>query len=191
MKKQLALWLTFLKIGAFTFGGGYAMLALLEHELIDRKHWLTRQEFLDMIAISESTPGPIAINSATYLGYRIGGVRGAAIATTAVSLPSLIIIYCISLVLDQFLQLSLVNNAFRGIQVCVVYLIFSAGLRMVKTMEKNKWNWTILCLVSTVMLCSALFAFSFSSVFYILICGAAGIAAYQINRLRHRKGGSL
>ena len=191
MKKQLALWLTFLKIGAFTFGGGYAMLALLEHELIDRKHWLTRQEFLDMIAISESTPGPIAINSATYLGYRIGGVRGAAIATTAVSLPSLIIIYCISLMLDQFLQLSLVNNAFRGIQVCVVYLIFSAGLRMVKTMEKNKWNWTILCLVSAVMLCSALFAFSFSSVFYILICGAAGIAAYQINRLRHRKGGSL
>lgn len=191
MKKQLALWLTFLKIGAFTFGGGYAMLALLEHELIDRKHWLTRQEFLDMIAISESTPGPIAINSATYLGYRIDGVRGAAIATTAVSLPSFVIIYCISLVLDRFLQLSLVSNAFRGIQVCVVYLILSAGLRMVKTMEKNKWNWTILCLVSAVMLCSTLLAFSFSSVFYILICGAAGIAVYQINRLRHRKGGSL
>ena len=97
MRRMLTLFLTFLKIGAFTFGGGYAMIALLENEFVEKKGWLDRDEFLDMAAIAESTPGPVAVNSATYLGYKIGGVAGAALSTLAVCLPSFVIIYVISL----------------------------------------------------------------------------------------------
>lgn len=137
MKKLCTLFLTFLKIGAFTFGGGYAMVALLENEFIAKKKWIDKKEFLDMIAIAESTPGPIAINSATYIGYHIAGVPGAATATLGVCIPSFVIIYLISLFFDQFLSLKFVSCAFRGIQVCVVYLIFSAGVRMLKSLEKT------------------------------------------------------
>ena len=102
------LFLTFLKIGAFTFGGGYAMIALLENELITRKRWLTQPEFLDMVAIAESTPGPVAINSATYIGFRIAGFGGAAAATVGVCIPSFAIIYAISRVFDALDRKSVV-----------------------------------------------------------------------------------
>ena len=105
MKKLIQLFLTFLKIGAFTFGGGYAMIALLENEFIEKKKWIDREEFLNMVAVAESTPGPVAVNSATYLGYRVGGVAGAALSTLAVSIPSFVIIYLISLFFDKFLSL--------------------------------------------------------------------------------------
>ena len=126
-EEERSLWTlfgTFFKIGLFTFGGGYAMIALLEDEFITKKHWLGRDEFLDMAAIAESTPGPVAINSATYLGYKLAGVPGAAVATVAVALPSFGIIYAISLFFDQFTSLTVVAHAFQGIQVCVIYLIF-------------------------------------------------------------------
>ena len=118
-EEERSLWTlfgTFFKIGLFTFGGGYAMIALLEDEFITKKHWLGRDEFLDMAAIAESTPGPVAINSATYLGYKLAGVPGAAVATVAVSLPSFGIIYAISLFFDQFTSLTVVAHAFQGIQ---------------------------------------------------------------------------
>ena len=118
----------FFKIGAFTIGGGYAMVALLEHEFVEKKRWLTREEFLDMVAIAESTPGPVAVNSATYIGYKLAGVAGAAASTLAVCLPSFAVIYLISLFFDRFLQLTVVANAFKGIQACVIYLILSAGV---------------------------------------------------------------
>ena len=127
------LFFTFFKIGLFTFGGGYAMIALLEEEFIQRRRWLDKDEFLDMTAIAESTPGPVAINSATYLGYKLAGVPGAAAATVAVCLPSFLIIYAISLFFEQFTQLTVIANAFKGIQVCVIYLIFSAGVRMLQS----------------------------------------------------------
>ena len=154
----LTLFLTFLKIGAFTFGGGYAMLALLEHELIDKKDWLTREEFLDMIAVAESTPGPLAVNSATYLGYRLGAAAGAAASTLAVCLPSFFVIYAISLVFDRFLSLTYVTYAFRGIQVCVVYLILSAGLKMLKGLRKKPLELAVLLTVLTAMTVCALLA---------------------------------
>lgn len=184
MKKLLTLFLTFLKIGAFTFGGGYAMLALLEHELIDKKSWLTREEFLDMVAVAESTPGPLAVNSATYLGYRLGGVAGAAVSTLAVCLPSFAVIYAISLVFDRFLSLALVACAFRGIQVCVVYLILSAGLKMLKSLRKPPLELAVLLTVLTAMTVCSLLAVSFSSVFYILLSGCAGLAVYAVQKLR-------
>ena len=106
MKQLLRLFATFFKIGAFTFGGGYAMIALLENEFVSRKQWIGQEEFLDMVAIAESTPGPVAINSATYIGYHMAVFWGALVSTVAVVLPSFLIIFTISLVFDQFLAIS-------------------------------------------------------------------------------------
>lgn len=186
MKKILTLFLTFFKIGAFTFGGGYAMIALLENELVDKKKWLTRDEFLDMTAVAESTPGPVAVNSATYIGYKIAGIGGAAAATFAVCLPSFVIIYVISLFLDKFMSLKYVSYSFKGIQVCVVWLILSAGIKMLKSLEKNALNITVT--VSVAVLCTlfSLFAVNFSSVFFILICGAVGVALFLFARIKNR-----
>lgn len=136
MSKTKELFWTFFKIGAFTFGGGYAMVALLQNEFVEEKKWVTKEEFLDMVAIAESTPGPVAVNSATYIGYKIEGAAGAAASTVAVCLPSFAVIYLISLFFDQFLRLSVVASAFHGIQVCVIYLILSAGLKMLKQLEQ-------------------------------------------------------
>ena len=182
MKKLIQLFLTFLKIGAFTFGGGYAMIALLENEFIEKKKWIDREEFLNMVAIAESTPGPVAINSATYIGYRVGGAAGAALSTLAVSIPSFVIIYLISLFFDKFLSLTYVAYAFKGIQVCVVYLIASAGVRMFKGLEKNVFNYCVLGLVIIVMTVFSITAVSFSSIFYIVISGVAGWAVYMLGK---------
>ncbi len=113
------------------------MVALLQNEFVEEKKWVTKEEFLDMVAIAESTPGPVAVNSATYIGYKIEGAAGAAASTVAVCLPSFAVIYLISLFFDQFLRLSVVASAFHGIQVCVIYLILSAGLKMLKQLEHS------------------------------------------------------
>ena len=178
MGKLGRLFFTFLKIGAFTFGGGYAMIALLETEFIDRKKWMTREEFLDMVAIAESTPGPVAINSATYIGYKVAGV-----ATLAVSLPSFGIIYLISLFFERFLGLEWVARAFRGIQVCVVYLILTAGLDMLKSLRRDALSLVIFFCVLAVMTAFSIFSVGFSSIFYILISGLVGLTAYSLRRL--------
>ncbi len=182
MPDKKTLFFTFLKIGAFTFGGGYAMIALLEREFIEKRKWISRDEFLDMIAVAESTPGPMAINSATFLGYRFAGFAGAAASTAAVCLPSFVIIYAISLFFDRFLSLSFVASAFRGIQVCVVYLILSAGLKMLHSMRKSLFSILILCAVLAVMIFSSVTAAGFSSVFLILFSGMAGLAAFWLRR---------
>lgn len=183
-RKILTLFLTFLKIGAFTFGGGYAMIALLENEFSEKKNWLTKEEFIDMTAIAESTPGPTAINSATFIGYKIGGFLGALVATIGVCIPSFLIIYIISLFFDKFLSLKYVGFAFKGIQVGVIYLIFSAGVRMLRSLEKNLFNSIIIISVITVMTAFSLLAVNFSSVFYILICGVIGLMFYYITKIR-------
>lgn len=185
MKKSkllLTLFLSFFKIGAFTFGGGYAMLSLLENEFVEKRGWLTKEEFMDMVAIAESTPGPIAINSATFIGYKAAGVLGSALATLGVVLPSFTIIYVISLFLDKFLTFTLVANAFKGIQACVVYLIGSVGIKLFKQMKKKPLNIAILASVLVCMIGFSLFAVKFSSIIYILISGALGIIAFYIER---------
>lgn len=174
------LFFTFFKIGLFTFGGGYAMIALLEEEFIQRRRWLDKDEFLDMAAIAESTPGPVAINSATYLGYKLAKVPGAATATVAVCLPSFLIIYAISLFFEQFTQLTVIANAFKGIQVCVIYLIFSAGVRMLKALDKSPFATGVLAAVMLVMVGLSLAGVSVSSILLILLSGAAGVAAWLI-----------
>ena len=181
------LFFTFFKIGLFTFGGGYAMIALLEEEFIQRRKWLDKDEFLDMTAIAESTPGPVAINSATYLGYKLAGVPGAATATVAVCLPSFLIIYAISLFFEQFTHLTVIANAFKGIQVCVIYLIFSAGVRMLKALDRSLFATGILAAVMLVMVGLSLAGVSVSSILLILLSGAAGVAAWLIGRRKEGK----
>ena len=187
MKKTRDLFWTFLKIGAFTFGGGYAMGALLEREFVEDKQWLSREEFLDMVAIAESTPGPVAVNSATYVGYKIEGAEGAAASTLAVCLPSFVVIYLISLVFDRFLQLSAVASAFRGIQVCVIYLIFSAGVRMLQAFERSLFSSGVLLSVFLAMTSLSLAGISVSSILLILLSGAAGVAAWLLGRRKEGK----
>ncbi len=119
VRKVVTLFLSFFKIGIFTFGGGYAMIALLKNEFVSKKQWITDDEFLDMAAIAESTPGPIAINCATYIGCRTAGLGGALASTIAVCIPSFAIIYLISSFFENFLELSYVSYALDGIQACL------------------------------------------------------------------------
>lgn len=186
-KSLWTLFFTFFKIGLFTFGGGYAMIALLEEEFIQRRKWLDKNEFLDMAAIAESTPGPVAINSATYLGYKLAGVPGAATATVAVCLPSFFIIYAISLFFEQFTQLTVIANAFKGIQICVIYLIFSAGVRMLKALDKSPFSTGVLLAVMLVMIGFSLAGISISSILLILLSGAVSVAAWLLRRRREGK----
>ena len=184
VKGYLSLFLTMLKIGLFTFGGGYAMIALLENEFVEKRKWLEKDEFLDVAAVAESTPGPIAINAATYIGYKNAGIIGSIIATLGICIPSFVIIYAISLFFDAFLSLTLVAYAFKGIQICVVYLILTAGLKMLKQMKKTVFNIIIISITLICMIVFSLFAVKFSTIFYILISGACGLAVYLLGKIR-------
>ena len=178
------LWVFFL-IGAFTFGGGYAMVAMIQQQVVSRG-WMTTEQVIDFVAIAESTPGPIAVNMATFVGSTQGGLLGSLIATLGVVLPSFIIIFTISLFFDAFLSLKLVEYAFRGIQVCVIYLIFSAGLKMLKSMKKTAFSITIVWAVMLCMILFSLFAVKFSTILYILICGCIGLFAYFLKVMKKK-----
>ena len=175
MKKLIELFLTMLKIGTFTFGGGYSMIAFLESELVEKKKWIQKDDFLNMIAIAESTPGPIAINSATYIGYKMNGIIGSILCTLGVVLPAFIIMFIISLYFDQFLNLKYISYAFKGIQIGVIYLIFRAGIKFLKNIDKNLFNISIISLVMFFMILFSLLSINFSSIYFILICGFIGM----------------
>ena len=178
-----------MKIGLFTFGGGYAMIAILEGELVSKKKWIDRDEFLDIVAIAESTPGPIAINAATYIGYKRAGFLGALAATVGVCIPSFVIIYLISLFFDAFLSFEVVAYAFKGIRVGVLYLIISAGVKMFKGIKKSAFNLSVLIATASLMTIFSLFAVSFSAVMYILASGLLGMFVYLLGRLKEKKEG--
>lgn len=169
------------KIGLFTFGGGYAMIAILERELVEKKQWIEREEFTDLIAIAESTPGPIAINSATYIGYKICGVLGSVFATLGVVLPSFIIIFIISLFFEAFLAIKWVGYAFKGIQACVAFLILNAGIKMLKVVKGKPFAVVLTVLTVGCYIALSLLAVDFSSIFYILIGGVVGLSVYLIS----------
>ena len=183
-KKVLRMFLVMVKIGLFTFGGGYAMIALLESELVAKRKWLEKDEFLDMIAVAESTPGPVAVNMATFIGYRQGGVAGAAFSTLGVCLPSFLIIFGISFFFDAFLSLSYVSYAFKGIRVCVIYLILSSGWKLLKTMERTPFSLLLFGTVFSALLIFSLLSVRFSSVLYILLSALAGFFLYLIQKIR-------
>ena len=180
LRKCCDLYVSFFKIGGLTFGGGLAMLPMLQRETVDNHGWCTEEELLDIYAIGQCTPGIIAVNTATYIGYKISGVLGSAVSTIGVCIPSFVIIYIISLFFDRFMQFEIVASAFKGIQVCVVYLIFSAGLKMLKNIKKNVLSYILISLTVICMIAFSLFAVKFSAIFYILIGAVIGIFAYLI-----------
>ena len=185
-----SLWLLFinmLKIGLFTFGGGYAMIHLLENEFVSKKKWIEEDEFMDLVAIAESTPGPIAINCSTYIGYKKERILGAVLATLGMCIPSFTIIFFISLFFNQFLSIGWVESAFKGIQVCVVFLILSAGVKMLKKMKKKPFNLIVMSVTFLCMVAFGVFAVSFSSIFYILISGFVGLLVYLIGYFKSKK----
>lgn len=187
LKKSLQLFFTMFKIGLFTFGGGYAMVVIIENELVEKKKWIEESEFYNLLAIAESTPGPIAINSSTYIGYKIAGIVGAIFATIGVVLPSFTIIYLISLFFNEFLSITLVGYAFKGIQVGVGYLILSAGIKMIKKIKKSIFEIIFLSLTIIVFILFTLFAINFSSIFYILIGGVSGLIFYTLTDIKKTK----
>lgn len=175
LSRLLALFTTFFKIGLFTFGGGYAMISLIEHEIGERRRWISLEELEELFAIAESTPGPIAVNSATYVGYRRAGVAGGVCATAGVVLPSFIIIYAISLFFERFMAFTAVANAFRGIQVAVAFLIIRAGWRMLRKMPRRGLEIACCAAGAVMIMLINLAGVRFSTVFLILLGGVAGL----------------
>jgi len=186
INEYLALFFTMLKIGLFTFGGGYAMIPLLEHEFVERRRWLERDEFYDILTVSETTPGPIAINNSTYIGYKVGGVLGSVVATVGVIIPSFVIIFIISLFFDAFLEIELVFAAFRGIRVAVAFLIMSAGVKMIIKLKKSLFNVIVFGVVFVMMTLFTLFSVDFSSIAYILGSAFLGAVIYSVGYFRRR-----
>lgn len=192
MKKlltSLKLMLIMMKTGAFTFGGGYAMISLLHSEFVERQMFLSHGEFMDVVAIAESTPGPIAINMSTYIGYKRAGFLGAIFSTLGMCLPSFIIIYVISLFFNDFLSIPWVSSAFRGIQICVIYLILSAGIKMIRQLKKSAFNIVILIATASLMVIFSIFSVNFSAIFFILISGGLGLLFFLIKFFKEKSKG--
>ena len=179
---MLELLITFFCLGLFTFGGGYAMIPLLKETIVNKKHWMTDDEVLEMIAIAESTPGPIAINMATFVGYKRKGFLGSVLATLGVVLPSLIIIFLISLFFDAFMQNQIIQYAFTGIKCGVAILITKTGIDMFIKCKKNIVNIVLFILTFGTMLVIDLWAINFSAIVLLLIGGVTGIVVYTIYR---------
>lgn len=185
-KKAITLFLTFFKIGAFTFGGGYAMIPLIQHEVTEKHKWLTDEDVLDIVAIAESTPGPIAVNSATFVGYRVCGVLGSIAATLGVVVPSFLIMLCVFYVLDRFQELKPVQYAFMGIRACVLALVIKALISMYKKCEKTWVSYTVIALVFIVSGIVGIFVEI--NTFYVIFAAAVfGLVTYSIIRRRAKK----
>ena len=178
MNPMIELFLTFAKIGLFTFGGGYAMIANIREVVVEEKHWLDEDELVQVIAVAESTPGPIAINLATYAGYKLQGLWGSIAATCGVVAPSLAIIYVISLFLDAFMANTVVASAFVGIKCAVAFLILKAGADMTAKVGKTPLARGLFLITFAAMLLAELFAVELSSIVLILAGGIIGIAVY-------------
>ena len=174
----LELFLTFFKIGAFTFGGGYAMISIIEHSCVEEKKWITHDEMMNITVIAESTPGPIAINCATYVGYKQRGLLGAAATTVGVVLPSFIIILVISAFLDRFLEITWVANAFRGIKIAVGILVVDAAVKMIKKMPKLPLQWGIMICACAAMLLAEFMAVKLSTIVLMLAAAFVSLAVF-------------
>lgn len=165
--------MTFFKIGLFTFGGGYAMISLIQKEVVETRHWITDDDILDIIAIAESTPGPIAINSSTFVGYKTSGFWGAFCATLGVVLPSFIIITIISFFLEQFENFKAVQFAFNGIRAGILVLIIKALISMYKQSQKYIVSYIIMAFA---FISVAVFGFNVLAV--LAVCAAAGLISF-------------
>ena len=181
MKELWSLFLTFAKVGVMTFGGGYAMLPILQREVVENKGWATDEELTDYFAIGQCTPGVIAVNTATFIGQKRRGIIGGIVATLGVVFPSLIIIAALAGVIDAFSHLAWVQHAFAGIRVCVCVLIFNAVMKLVKGAMKDAWCWGIFGVILVLSLLTNL-----SPIVYVLAAGIAGVVLQNV-RGREKK----
>ena len=190
MNILLDLFLTFAKIGLFTFGGGYAMISMIENHCVEIKQWITHDEMMNVTVIAESTPGPIAINCATFAGYKKAGVIGALVATLGIVVPSFVIIFLISMFLDNFMEITLIANAFKGIKIAVGILILDAAITMIKKMNKKKLPRTIMICSCMVMFCINIFSWNFSSISLMLVAAIISLIFFILNGAPEQKGGA-
>ena len=184
MNIVLELFFAFFKIGVFTFGGGYAMISIIENHCVEKKKWITHDEMMDITVIAESTPGPIAINCATFVGHKMAGMVGAIVATLGVVLPSFSIIFIVSTFLDNFLEIPVIANAFMGIKVGVGILIFNAGFTMLKKMQVKILPRIILAGSFVGMFLVNLFSWKFSSISMMLIAAVISLACFVIQEAK-------
>ena len=182
MNLLLDLFLTFAKIGLFTFGGGYAMIALIENTCVEKKQWITHDEMMTITVIAESTPGPIAINCATYVGYKQKGFVGALAATIGMILPSFCIIFAISMFLDRFLEITWIAHAFQGIKIAVGILILDAAIKMLQKMQKKLMPRAIMLCGFAAMLLINIFSVGISSIILMLTAGLVSLIIFMIKK---------
>ena len=176
----LDLFLTFFKLGLFSIGGGPTMLSLIHGEFVEKKKWITSDELMEVTAIAESTPGPIAINLATYLGYKEGGFLGALVSTLAVVITPFILMFCISLFLENILSSKAVQYAFMGVKVGVVFLLLKVSISLLKKIKKDWFGIILLLIVTIAMVIITVFAINFSAIYFILIGAFCGLIVYGI-----------
>lgn len=186
----LDLFLTFAKIGLFTFGGGYAMISLIENACVEKKKWITHDDMMNITVIAESTPGPIAINCATFVGYRQKGFIGALAATLGIVLPSFLIIYVISMFLNDFLEITLMVNAFKGIKIAVGILIFDAAVTMIRKMPRKPVPRIIMACSFLAMLLINIFSWNVSSISLMLAAGTVSLVIFTVQDFPSQKGGA-
>ena len=188
MKMLWRLFAVFFKIGLFTFGGGYAMISLIENECVDKRAWITHEDMVNVTVIAESTPGPIAVNAAAFVGYRQKGFWGALVATLGVVLPSFVIIFAISSFLDRFLEIRWVAAAFAGVRVAVGLLVLDAAVRMIAKMKKDAFALTVLIVACAGLLAVDVLAIRVSTIFFVLAAALVGLVAFLVGR--RAKGGA-
>ena len=182
------LFLTFAKIGLFTFGGGYAMISLIENSCVEKNGWITHDEMMNVTVIAESTPGPIAINCATFVGYKQKGLIGAIAATIGMVLPSFSIIFLISMFLDNFLEIAWIAHAFMGVKIAVGILILDAAIKMIRKMQKKPIPLTIMACAFLAMLLIDIFALHVSSITLMLIAAVISLAIFLTRRNTGKAG---
>ena len=186
MNILLDLFLTFSRIGLFTFGGGYAMIGIFEDVCVERKKWISHDDMMNITVIAESTPGPIAINCATFIGYKQAGFVGSILATFGVVLPSFVVIFLISMCLDNFMELTLVANAFKGIKVGVGIIIVNAAMNMIKKMSSKKKKFPKIVMLSSfgIMVLVNLFSWNFSTISLMLAAGTISLVIFVTKDIR-------
>ena len=180
LKLILQLFIDYFKIGLFTFGGGLSMISLIQKTFVEKRKFITDDELLSITAIAESTPGVIAVNTATYIGYKVAGFFGSLFATIGVVLPSFIIMLIISYFYDAFIEIKLIQYLISGLAVGVTYLLFRAGFKVYKTYEKNWLGYIIIGLSFVAILLFKIFNINFSSIYIILIGGALFLIHYLL-----------
>ena len=190
MNILFSLFLTFAKIGLFTFGGGYAMISVFEDICVEKKKWISHEDMMNITVIAESTPGPISINCATFVGYKQAGIVGAVFASIGMIVPSFCVIYVISIFLNNFLEITVVANAFKGIKIAVGILILDVAIRMIRKIQKNIVSYIILFVSAAFMLLINIFSWDFSTISLLLIAAVVGLVVFALFGDQEQKGGS-